>query len=65
MAFDQMQYTNEYKRKNYDRITVLVPKGKAQTMKAFAREKGKSVSSVIIDAVEAQYKLDLSRQDGE
>lgn len=65
MAFDQQQYTNDYKRQNYDRVTVLLPKGKKRTLQAYADAHGKSMGAVIIEAVESHCKLDLSRPNGE
>ena len=65
MAFDKNKYDNEYKRQAYDRITILVPKGKSKDVKALAASHGKSVSGLIVDMLETQYKLDLSKADGE
>lgn len=65
MAFDQTQYTNDYQRRKYDRVTVLLPKGRKRELKAYADAQGKSIGAVIIEAVESHCKLDLSKQDGE
>lgn len=64
MAFDNNSYQTEYKRQNYDRMTVLVPKGRSKDVKAFAQAQGKSISQVIVEALETCYKLDLSKADG-
>lgn len=64
MAFDQGQYANEYTRQNYDVVRALVPKGKGKEIKALARAQGKSVSQLIVEALETHCKLDLSKQDG-
>ena len=64
MAFDQNQYINDYKRQNYDTIRALVPKGKAQDIKVFAKSKGLSVSQLIVEALEGYYNLDLSKANG-
>lgn len=65
MAFDQTQYKNEYNRQNYDRVTVLLPKGRAKDLKAYAAAQGKSVGAVVVEALESHCKLDLSRRNGE
>ncbi len=64
MAFDQSQYANEYTRQNYDRLQALVPKGKGKEVKALANAQGKSVSQIIVEALEAHWGIDLGRQDG-
>ncbi len=65
MAFDKNSYDNDYKRQNYDRVTVLLPKGRKRELKAYADARGESVGAVIIEALESHCKLDLSRRDGE
>ena len=37
--FDQIKYQNEYNRKNYDHINIMVAKGKKDIVKAKAKEK--------------------------
>lgn len=64
MAFDQIKYVNDYKRQNYDVIRALVPKGRGKDIKAYAQAQGKSVSQVIVEALESHCKLDLSKADG-
>ena len=61
MAFDQNQYINDWKRRNYDEVRVLIPKGKKETIKKMAKEKGLRVSRFIVEALENHYKLDLSK----
>ena len=51
MAFDQNQYINDWKRRNYDEVRVLIPKGKKETIKKMAKEKGLSVSRFIVEAL--------------
>lgn len=65
MAFDQIQYKNAYNRDNYDRVTILFPKGKGKVIKDFAKSKGKSTTQVVIEALEEFYRLELSKGDGE
>ena len=61
MAFDQIAYNNDFKRQNYDEIRALVPKGKREEIKTFAKEKGVSVSRLVVEALEAHYGLNLSK----
>ena len=61
MAFDQNQYINDWKRRNYEEVRVLIPTGKKETIKKMAKEKGLSVSRFIVEALENHYKLDLSK----
>lgn len=51
MAFDQIKYSNDYNRENYDKISVLVPKGEREQWKALAKRQGISVSEMIRRAV--------------
>lgn len=64
MAFDMNAYQKDYQRQNYDRVVALVPKGRGKDIKALAIAQGKSVSQVIVEAMEAYWRLDLSKVDG-
>lgn len=61
MAFNQFQHTNEYNKQNYDKLTIIVPKNKGDAIKEYAKEHGKSMSKVVIEALEAHCNLDLSK----
>lgn len=50
----QKEATARYNKKNYDRINVIVPKGKRQIIKDFAASQGKSLNRFICDAIESQ-----------
>lgn len=66
MAFDKIQYNNDFTRQNYDVIRALVPKGKGKEVKDLAKQNGKSVSQLIVEALESQHGIDLlDRQSGE
>lgn len=65
MAFDKNGYDNDYKRANYDRLILLLPKGRKADIKAYADAKGMTMNQVIIGAVERQCKLDLSKRGGD
>lgn len=61
MAFDQQKYIRDYTKENYDRIEFLVPKGRKAEFKQFAKSKGRSVSEVIVEALESYYNINLSK----
>lgn len=50
----QKEATARYNKKNYDRINVIVPKGKRQVIKDFAASQGKSLNRFICDAIQSQ-----------
>ena len=50
----QKEATARYNKKAYDRIDVIVPKGKRKTIKDFAASQGKSLNRFICDAIEYQ-----------
>lgn len=64
MAFNKVQYDNDYTRQNYDVIRALVPKGRNKDIKALAASQGKSVSQLIVEALEGYYHIDLSKPNG-
>ena len=51
MAFDQIKYNNDYNRANYDKITIMVPKGEKDNWKALAEAQGISMTEFIRRAV--------------
>lgn len=50
----QKEATARYNKKKYDRISVVVPKGKRQVIADFAAKQGKSLNRFICDAIDAQ-----------
>ncbi|MBE6948641.1 MAG: antitoxin [Ruminococcaceae bacterium] len=50
----QKEATARYNKKAYDRIDVIVPKGKRQIIKDFAASQGKSLNRFINDAIDYQ-----------
>ena len=50
----QKEATARYNKKTYDRINVIVRKGKRQIIKDFAASQGKSLNRFICDAIEAE-----------
>lgn len=48
----QKEATARYNKKAYDRIDVVVPKGKREVIKAFAEAHGTSMNKFINDAID-------------
>ena len=48
----QKEATARYNKKAYDRIDIIVPKGKRAIIKNFARKHGKSTNRFINDAID-------------
>ena len=48
----QREATARYNKKAYDRIDIIVPKGKREVIKSFARKQGKSTNRFINDAID-------------
>ena len=59
--FNQIKYQNDYKRKNYDRMELLVPKGEKAEIKEIAKSLGKSVNEFVYSAVKEKMKEVKSR----
>lgn len=62
MAFDSNKYITSYTKENYDRISILVPKGCGKVIKDEAKFRGISVTKYIVHALEECYFLDLSKK---
>lgn len=61
MAFDETAYKNEFTRQTYDRLSVVVPKGKKAVLKAYAEKNGISVNALITQAIEEYTGIPLSK----
>lgn len=48
---------NDFNRNNYDRVSVMFPKGYRDEVKQKAKEQGKSLNSFIIEAVQDKMKI--------
>lgn len=48
---------NRYNLKAYDRLAITVPKGRKQTLEAFAREHGESVNGLVNRLIRAEMGL--------
>jgi predicted HicB family RNase H-like nuclease len=54
----QKEATARYNKKAYDRIDVIVKKGRRQIIKDFAASQGKSLNRFICDAIDYQMNLE-------
>ena len=57
----QKEATARYNKKAYDRIDIIVPKGKRAIIKRFAQKQGKSTNRFINDAIDKA----MSEQENE
>lgn len=48
----QKQATARYNKKAYDRIDIIVPKGKRKTIQDFAKKRGLSTNKFINEAID-------------
>lgn len=60
MAFNKVQYDNEWRKANKDRFTVEIPKGKKRILKELADQQKRPVSEIVIEALEAYYQINLT-----
>lgn len=51
---EYMQKVREYNDRNYEKLTIMVPKGTKERWKTAAEERDKSVTRLIIDSVEKE-----------
>lgn len=49
--FDQIKYQNDYNKAKYDRISLMVPKGRKEDLKAHAQAEGKSLNEYLNDLI--------------
>lgn len=52
MADKNVIYKNEFNKLNYDRLNIIVPKGKKEVIKYYANKTGQSLNSFVIEAIE-------------
>ena len=50
------QYMNQYNRENYDRYTVMLPKGTKQIYREFAESRGHTLNGLINALLDAELK---------
>lgn len=59
MAFDNNKYKADFAKEHYTRLSVIVPKEKTHLIREYAKDHGKSVSRLIMEALENTYHLGL------
>lgn len=57
-SFNKCAYDNEYVRNNYDRISLVVPRGQKSQIQAHADLHGESVNSFIQRAIRETMERD-------
>lgn len=56
--FNQFKYQNEFNKANYDRIEIVTPRGRKETIKRAAQAAGQSVSEYINQAIKERMERD-------
>ena len=66
---EMQKYNNDFSKEHYDRLNVLVPKGRKEEIKAYAKMKGLSLSAfvnlAIDEAMQGGDVLEFSDNDSE
>ena len=57
MAQKSTTYKNDFTRANYDRISIVIPKGQKQAIEAHAQSKGESVNGLVNSLLRADMGL--------
>ena len=52
----ELSYIAKYQKDNYDRITVMAPKGTKNEIKKAAELKGMKISGFVLDAVQKELE---------
>ncbi len=47
MAKKTTSYKNDFTRANYDRISIVIPKGQKRAIEAHAQQKGESINGLV------------------
>lgn len=56
--FNQIKYQNEYNKSNYDRVGIVMPKGRKDVIKKKAMAAGQSMSEYVNQAIEERMERD-------
>lgn len=59
----QQKAVNKYIKANYDRMALVLPKGKKQTIKDHAEKHGESVNSFVNRAIDETMERDNSHTE--
>lgn len=58
----QKRAVAKYNNKSYDEIKIRVPKGKKDTIKAFADSKGKSINGFVNEAIDEKIERESTNE---
>lgn len=50
--FNQFEYQNKYNSEKYDRLNIMVPKGRREILKIRAKSMGMSLNKYVVSAIE-------------
>lgn len=54
--FNQIDYQNEYNKQKYDRVCLMLPKGRKDELKAMAAQQGLSLNAFISHIIDEATK---------
>lgn len=57
----QIKATNKYNTNAYDRLNIMIPKGKRDVVKAFADEHGESINGLINNLLRREIGLTVEQ----
>lgn len=63
--FNKVSYNNAFNAKKYDRVTIMLPKGKQPIVKAHAEKQKESVNAFVNRAIEETMERDNAKENGE
>lgn len=61
--FDKVSYNNAFNAKKYDRITIMLPKGKQPIVKEHASARGESVNAFVNRAIDEALARETAQND--
>lgn len=56
--FDKVKYNNKFNSEKYDRLGIMLPKGKKEIIKNFAGKQGKSLNGFVNEAIDEKIERD-------
>ena len=59
----QQKAVNKYMKNNYDRINLVMPKGKKDIIKTAAENQGKSINGFINEAIDEKINRNEKQED--
>lgn len=59
----QKKATMKYIKENYERLNLMLPKGKKEVYQAYAKSKGKSLTQYWVDCIESDIAKDTHSEE--